>query len=384
MKIAYYLPSLHAPGGIERIITFKANYFAEEYNYDVVIITSEQLGKAPYFPLSPKVKHIDINIPIDLPYDQSFIKRLINYPQRYHRFKKKLTKTLIQVDADIVISTLRRELNFITKIRDKSIKIGEFHVTRYQYGAEALHSASPIIRLIKKRWAKSFIHNLMKLKTVVLLTHESAIDFPELSNITVIPNPISTPINGKSADLSAKKAIAVGRYAPQKGFDLLIAAWRLVVDQHPDWVLNIYGEGDLKEELENQIKELNLTKHCFLQKTTSEIVEKYQASSLFILSSRYEGLPLVLGEAMSYGLASVAFSCPCGPKDMITNGVDGLLVNNGNYKEMAEKIIQLIEHPDQREKIGMQAQMTAKKYTIEQIAKQWDDLFHTFLKENSK
>lgn len=380
MKIAYYLPSLHAPGGIERIITFKANYFAEKYNYDVFIITSEQLGKVPYFPLSPKVKHIDINVPIDLPYDQSFIKRLINYPQRYYRFKKRLTKTLIQVDADIVLSTLRRELNFITKIEDRSIKIGEFHVTRYQYGAEAIRSKNPIIRLIKKRWAIGFIHNLMKLKKVVLLTHESAIDFPELSNMVVIPNPISTPINGKSADLSAKKAIAVGRYAPQKGFDLLIAAWRLVVDQHPDWILNIYGEGDLKEKLESQIKELNLDNHCFLQPTTVEIIEKYQASSLFILSSRYEGLPLVLGEAMSYGLASVAFACPCGPRDMITDGVDGLLVKNGDYKEMAIKITQLIEDSKLREKIGIQAQVTAKKYTIEQIAKRWDDLFQSSLK----
>ncbi|MDL2291925.1 glycosyltransferase family 4 protein, partial [Bacteroides sp. OttesenSCG-928-F21] len=134
MKITYYLPSLYTPGGLERIITYKANYFAENFeDYSVTIITSEQAFQKPYFPLSPKVKHIDLNVPFDWPFDQSRIVKLLKYPFRYYLFKKRLSKTLIELQSDIVISTLRRELNFIHSVQDGSIKIGEFHVTRHAY-----------------------------------------------------------------------------------------------------------------------------------------------------------------------------------------------------------------------------------------------------------
>ena len=119
MKIAYYLPSLQAPGGIERIVTFKANYFAEHFEgYDITIITSEQMGTAPHFPLSPKVKHIDLGVSFDLPYSQSIVSKVLKYPFRYYRFKQRLSNLLNELKPDITISTMRRELNFITKLKD--------------------------------------------------------------------------------------------------------------------------------------------------------------------------------------------------------------------------------------------------------------------------
>ena len=235
MKIAYYLPSLQAPGGIERIVTFKANYFAEHFEgYDITIITSEQMGKAPHFPLSPKVKHIDLGVSFDLPYSQSIVSKVLKYPFRYYRFKQRLSNLLNELKPDITISTMRRELNFITKLKDGSLKIGEFHVSRYAYGAEALKRKSPIVNMIKKRWANRFVKNLSKLSRVIILTSEGAKDWPELTNISIIPNPISTPVEGKQTDILSHNAIAVGRYAPQKGFDMLIPAWSIVAQRHPD------------------------------------------------------------------------------------------------------------------------------------------------------
>lgn len=376
MKIVYYLPSLEAPGGLERIVTFKANYFAEHFEgYDVTIVTSEQMGTPPHFPLSNKVKHLDIDVPFDVPYTQSHMGKLIKYPFRYLRFKKRLTHLLNELRPDITISTLRRELNFLTDIKDGSVKIGEFHVTRYAYGAEAVATNNPLVKWLKKRWSATFVKNLAKLTRVIILTHEGAKDWPELHNITVIPNPISTPQKAGYADGTARKMIAVGRYAPQKGFDLLIPAWKIVSQKYPEWTLHIYGEGTLHNSLQVQIEDLQVADSCLLKHTVSNIADKYCESSIFVLSSRFEGLPLVLGEAMSYGLAPVAFTCPCGPRDMITDGKDGILVENGNIDQLAEKMIYLIEHEDIRKEIGRQARVRSKDFEMEQVAQQWKELF---------
>ena len=366
MKIAYYLPSLQAPGGIERIVTFKANYFAEHFEgYDITIITSEQMGKAPHFPLSPKVKHIDLGVSFDLPYSQSIVSKVLKYPFRYYRFKQRLSNLLNELKPDI------------TKLKDGSLKIGEFHVSRYAYGAEALKRKSPIVNMIKKRWANRFVKNLSKLSRVIILTSEGAKDWPELTNISIIPNPISTPVEGKQTDILSHNAIAVGRYAPQKGFDMLIPAWSIVAQRHPDWKLHIYGEGDLKEKFTKLIDELQLNNNCLLHHTVSNIAEKYCMSSIFVLSSRYEGFGLVLAEAMSCGIPCVSFDCPHGPSDIIKDHEDGLLVEKENIKELADKICYLIENENVRIKMGHKARENVKRFLPENVMPQWKNLFES-------
>ena len=137
--------------------------------------------------------------------------------------------------------------------------------------------------------------------------------------------------------------MAAGRYAPQKGFDKLINAWSIVVQNHPDWKLYIYGDGELRDELQQLINRLQLQNSCFLEHTTSDIAAKYAESSIFVLSSVYEGFGMVITEAMSCGLPVVSFACPCGPKDIIQNDINGLLVEPDNIDQLAEKISILIE-----------------------------------------
>lgn len=383
MKIVYYLPSLVASGGIERIITFKANYFAEHFeNYDITIITSEQMGEEPYFALSPKVKHIDINVPIDRPYSQSRLKKYVTYPYRYYLFKRRLSKILKMLSADIFISTMRRELNFINDLKDGSIKIGEFHVMRSAYGSQVIQGGNLIARRIKNYLANRFITNLSKLRKVVILTYEGSSEWPELHNIEVIPNPISSLLINKRSTYSNKKVIAVGRYVPQKGFDMLISAWQKVSQKHPDWELNIFGDGQLRQPYQLLINKLGINENCFLRASVQNIYDKYIESSIFVLSSRYEGLPLVLGEAMSYGVAPIAFSCPYGPKDMIEDGVNGILVKNGDCEELANQICFLIENPQKRKCIAEQAYISSKKYCMKNIAGRWNNLFETIIKNN--
>lgn len=384
MKIVYYLPSLQAPGGLERVVTFKANYFAEHFEgYDVTIITSEQRGTKPHFPISPKVKHLDIDVPFDVPYTQSRISKLLKYPFRYYQFKKRFTQLLNELRPDITISTLRRELNFLNTLKDGSVKIGEFHVTRYSYGVGSSTNTFPLGRLLKKKWEKSFIHNLQQLRKLVILTQEEVLSWPELNNITIIPNPIVMPIERQS-DCENRQVIAVGRYAPQKGFDLLIESWSIVAAQHPSWVLRIYGEGTLRQELQAQIDRLHLSHSCVLEPTVPNIADKYCESSIFVLSSRFEGFGMVIAEAMACGVPPISFACPCGPRDIICHEKDGLLVDNGDITQLAESISYLITHKEIRKEMGLKARMSAERFKMEQIAQQWKELFEEITKQNRK
>ena len=378
MKIVYDLPSLVSAGGLEHIITFKANYFALK-GHDVTILTSEQGHLPIHYPLSKDVKHIDLGVCFDYPYNQSKLGKIIKYPFRYYRFKQAFRQALITLKADVVISTLRREINFMTSINDGSIKIGEFHITRHSYGFGSDTQNNSIRSILQSRWEKKFIQNLSKLSAVILLTHQEMEFWPELNNKVVIPNPIVTPAYTQSNCLS-HQVMAAGRYATQKGFDLLIKSWAIVAKQHPDWTLRIYGDGGLREELQQSINLLQIESTCILEPTVPNITQKYTESSIFVLSSRYEGFGMVITEAMSCGLPVVSFTCPCGPRDIITPDVDGLLVENGNIEELAQNICHLIENQDMRIEMGKQAFIKSQDYLMKNISKQWDQLFTSIIK----
>lgn len=190
----------------------------------------------------------------------------------------------------------------------------------------------------------------------------------------MIPNPLSN-YDDRVSSLNAKQVIAAGRYMPQKGFDLLITAWRLVSDRHPDWLLRIYGDG-MREELQQQIDRLKLQENCILEHTVTNIVDKYCESSIFVLSSRYEGFGMVLVEAMACGVPPVSFACPCGPKDIISDGEDGFLVENGNVFALAEKICRLIEDEKLRKRMGALARINVKRFEIDRVASDWKQLLN--------
>ena len=373
-RIVYCIPSLDHSGGMERVLTTKANYLADKLGYDVSIIITDDKDTTPYFPLSEKVHVIQLDVNIDSLWQYPIWKRLYLYRKKMGLYKQRLDKCLNLLKPDITISLLRREINFLCDIQDGSVKVGEIHFGRYKY-REANFGFLPQFanQWITNRWMAQLDKNVERLDRFVVLTHEDATYWEGLSNLTIIPNPITIE-HGAFSDCTSKQAIAVGRYTYQKGFDLLISAWKIVNEMHPDWILNIYGGGN-RDDFQQQVNKLGLQEVIKCNGPVNDIAENYHESSIFVLSSRFEGFGLVLAEAMSVGLASVAFACPCGPRDIITDGEDGVLCKNGDIHQLAKGICRLIEDESLRKKMGQKAAISIQRYTIDNIMKQWDALF---------
>ncbi len=373
MKIVYCTPSLYIPGGVERVLTTKVNYLADVAKYDIYIILTDGEGKEPYYELSKKVHVINLDINFEELWGMSFIKKGLTYLKKQRVFKKALRDILYEIRPDITVSLLRREINFLCDIKDGSKKVGEMHINKAHYRNFEGKDYNWLKGLFAKFWMKELTNNLKKLDKMVVLSEEDRKSWKEVDNIIVIPNPLPF-ISQKQSSLENKQVIAVGRYVYEKGFDMLLECWQAVQSKHPDWKLAIYGAGDTAQ-YKKQAEALGIDKTCTFNGPTKNIQDKYAESSIYALSSRFEGFGMVIIEAMSCGVPVVSFACPYGPKYIITNASDGFLVENGNTGQLAERICYMIEHPEKRKEMGTNAIATAKRYCIEEIGKRWIKLF---------
>lgn len=383
IKIAYCIPLLDRPSGMERVLTLKANYLADKLGYDITIITTDDKGEAPFFPLSEKIKWIQLDVEIDKLWNFPIYKKILVYHSKIKEYKKKLNITLMNVRPDITVTLMRREINFINDLKDGSIKMGEIHFGRYKY-REAHFNFFPVLinKWITIIWMKQLESKIRKLKRFVVLTHEDAKQWTCTNNIVVISNPIT--INSRElSTCEINRAIVVGRYTYQKGLDFLLETWKSVATRFPGWTLHIYGAGN-KEAFEKDVRNRNLENCIFCHNATKNIIKEYINSSIYILSSRYEGLPLVLMEAMSVGLPCVSFACPCGPRDIIHDGEDGILCENGNIQQLADGICKLIENEELRKEMGRKAAINIQRYSLDNIMQQWDQLFKEVIRERDE
>lgn len=378
-KIVFCTPAIYSAGGVERVVSYKAGFFAEQLRYDVTIIVTEGRGRDCYFPLSDKVKVINFELGFEELWRASFIKKVFLYLTKQRQYKRLLKAELMRIRPDFTISMLRREINFLTSIHDGSKKIGELHVNRANYRNFEANDSNRLKRLFAKFWMRSLVEKLKRLDQLVVLTDKSKASWPELSNVSVIPDPIPIQIEcgvgSVECGVRAKRVVTIGRYAYQKGYDLLLQAWAEVEKQYPDWTLDIYGQGDRNSYCE-LMNNLGIDAHrCHLNGPVEDVVKTYQVSTIFVLSSRFEGFGLVLVEAMACGLPVVSFDCPAGPDEIITDGVDGLLVPSGNVQALAKELMALMADEDLRQRLGKQARQTAQRYDMKAIANQWETLF---------
>ena len=384
MKIAYCVPELHIVGGLERVLILKANYLASQGVETHFIITDNE-GKKPAYPISPNVHIHQLNINFGASYQYSFLHRAyLNYKKIRH-LKHELNECLCQIRPDIAITVFKQEINVINQMTDGSIKIGEAHTDKdhiWTFEKAPFWIPTFVRSMISSFRIYLIQKKIKKLSKFIVLTHEDAQSYTGLKNLTVIPNPVSF-IPSQISTCTNKQVIAAGRYVEIKGFDRLIAAWKQVNEKYPDWILKIYGEGPLREQFTAQAARLGLQNSCFLEHAVPNIATKLQESSIFVLSSRFEGFGMVIVEAMACGLPVVSYACQCGPRDIISEGIDGLLVKEGDINGLATGINQLIENDELRQKMGRQARKKAEQYTIEKIGKQWINLFESLIESKN-
>lgn len=370
MKIVYSILGTYNSGGMERVLANKANYLAN-LGYEITIVTTDQQGRKPYFELHPSIKQHDLGINYTQNNTQGLLKKLITYPKKQKQHQAGLTKLLLEIKADITISLFDNDAPFLYKIKDGSKKIIEIHFSRYkriQYARKGLW------KWVDHYRNKKDLQHVQQYDRFVVLTQEDRGYWGDLHNICVIPNTNSF-IPQALSTTENKRVIAVGRYDFQKGFDDLIRAWSKVHSQAPDWRLDIFGHGPLQKELEALIHELKLSDVVHLCPPVKTIEQEYVQSSIAAMTSRYEGLPMVLLEAQACGLPMVAYSCKCGPKDIIHEGENGFLVAEGNEQQFAEQLLHLIHNPALRTQMGKKSMVLADEFSELKIMQQWLSLF---------
>lgn len=378
MKIVYIYTALVTVGGADRVIINKANWLAN-HGYDVHIVTDTQKGRVPVYPLSSKVTLYDLNIDFSKEYGHILPIRIFYYFVLMRKYKKKLEDYLKKEKPDVVITTLGRDLDFLTNIKDGSIKLGESHIVRlYSRNFHLMEQKGGLYKLLARygRWKQE--KTVSQLDGLVLLTEQDRASWKEVTRTFVIPNPL-TFSTVEYSKCENKQAICVGRYNEQKGYEYLIDAWAIVNSRHPDWTLHAYGAGEMKDYLQKVISENGLINKIILHEPVSNIVDKYLESSLYILSSRYEGFAMVLIEAMECGVPCVSFDCPSGPSDIISHGEDGYLVDYLNSRQLAERICELIENDELRKEMGHKAKINVQRYEEDVIMKQWENLFNMLI-----
>lgn len=375
MKIVYCTDSICYLGGIQRITIAKANALAEIDGNEVWIVVTDNKRPTPVLPISEKVHLIDLDVNY---YEDDWKSKLhvlkgIFVKRREHQHK--LKELLDSIQPNIVISTGTSEKNFLPRLNIAShpAYIREIHFTT-NYRQLAANGWFEKL----SAWVGDFIDYhifIRKYDKIVVLTHEDKeLHWKNNDKVAVIPNPLTIQ-HDKRSTLTNKTVITAGRLVAQKKFSSLIRAWAIVHQSHPDWRLEIWGEGNLKAELQRQIDLEGLRENVQLMGYTDDIISKFAEASLFVCSSLFEGFPLVLVEAMSCCLPIVSYACPCGPKDIISEGKDGFLVPRDDEQAMAELIIRLIEHEEKRQQMGAASLEKSKLFYMDIIIQKWIDLF---------
>ncbi len=383
MKIVYFYPHLKSLGGIEKGLSVKTRYLAEELGHEVTVITYRQFGGANYFPLSEKVTQINLDIP-DPDLSGSFIRKRKNYRNFMATYRHEVETFLRTNPQDIAISLFfGKEFLFLPDLKDGSSKILGFHFTFEEsvlknFDNLKLNSLQNIKDFF---YLKNSINTIKKYDRFIVLTDEDRKNWVRFyPNVDFIYNPLFLKSDLKSS-LKQKSVLALGRLTEAKGFNFLIDAWKLVYDKHPDWQLNIYGSGELKSELNKQIQQNNLENVVRINPPTTSVGSVFFQHSVFVLSSIQEGFGNVLLEAKEFGLPTVAFDCNYGPKEIITDGVDGFLVTNKDIRMLAKKISSLIDDEDLRHRFALKGLEKVEKFSVNHIMHQWNQLFLNLVKE---
>ena len=361
--VLFVLPGLGA-GGSEHVVTFLANRFSRQ-GYRVLIASCESDDSRPYYPTDSAVEIAYLDVPVG---SHGGLRTLQDIIRRIRR----LRALLLATRPNLVISFLTRT-NVISVLAARGLRIP---VIVSERNNPQRQKPGPFWRVMRRfTYARAY--------GLITMTCGALHYFPPVMRPRgwVIPNMADWQHFRPRFDNEVLTLTAVGRFTEQKGFDLLLQAFAMVAHQHPEWRLRIWGEGPDRAELEALATRLGIADRVEMPSVSKEPGGWIESADAFVLSSRFEGWGLVLGEAMAAGLPSVSFDCPFGPADMITHGVDGLLVPNENVPALAHALSNLMADEALRQHLGTSATAAAERFAPEAIGKKWQAVICRVLEE---
>ena len=381
MKLAFLCNNMKSTNGVERVLAQRLSLLAESGMYEVYLITYNQYGAPFSFPISGKVHYIDLATRyisrcsyhgLFLYFDRFFSKLI---------YKRTICKCLKRVAPDVItcMDIYLADLQTVLNCNIDAVKVVECHCGLSAYYGDLAKIESNCKRSRELKNKEKIVQTICEFDKIVVMTEEERKDWMADDQVVCISNMLPcypSELLGKSH--VNHRVISVGRYAYQKGYDMLLKSWEYVQERHPDWSLDIYGSRDGDRGDYDLLKKMiykGTVKNVFLHAATNDIYSKYCESDIYVMSSRFESFGLVMIEAMSCGLPVVAFNCKYGPCSIIKDRDTGLLVPQNDVEKLADAICLIIEDEELRYRMGENARIESKKYLPEKIMPLWHEFY---------
>lgn len=365
MKLLYITPIINDSGGVSRVLSIKTNYLIEKWGYEIGILTQNNSNSPLFFPFNKNISLFDMTL------KGNKISFLFQY-------KFQVEKTIKEFQPDVIlVCDFGLKAFLLPFIIETKIPI-VFEAHGSKYNEQQKINENPFSQLLHNLKYQYRNFCVKRFQVLVALSNESLNEWNS-NNAVVIPNPIwiEKEWNYKS---DSKKVIAIARHSYEKGLDRLLNIWKLVTQNQPDWKLEIYGNSYDTVSIYDLCKKLELESSVTFFEPVNAIDERLQEASIYAMTSRSEGQPMVLIEAMACGLPIIAYDCPIGPKSLITNNENGFLIEDGNEKQFVAKLLELMENEELRINISKKAYLEKEKYAIEPIMNHWDQLLQSLKK----
>ena len=360
MKLLYIVPKIKNADGVARVLSIKANYFIEHFNYEIHVLSQNETDKLPFYDFNSKVVFHSIAL------QGNAFKFLKSY-------QKQINRKIQEINPDVILVADNGLKAFVFPflISTKRPIILECHSSKFiEEKQQKSGFLSKLVSSIKYRF-KDF--GAQKFTQVVVLSNENLKEW-NAKNAVVIPNP-SWIKTEETAFLQNKKVIAIARNSYEKGLDRLLPIWSKINQKHSDWVLDIYT--DEIDSLKKEVVRLGLSSGVNFFPFQKNIENIYIEASVFVITSRFEAFSMTLVEAMSLGLPCIAYDGPAGPRSIIANETNGFLVPDGNIEWFAEKISVLIENENLRKQVSSNAKESMQLYEIDAVMEKWKKLLES-------
>jgi len=379
--VLYSIGSLRSQGGVERVLSTKAGIFADQLQYEIHVATNDS-EHIPAYGFAPNIKIHFLGICNEISQKTNIIYRYLNNRKIKAALYTRYQRLISEIKPNVVIVLERGTDDFYLPHICHKLNIPicrEFHFAKQAVYERA--KLMPLLTRLKYLIAYNRIFNAFdkSYDNLILLTKKDQLDGNYKANTVVIPNVVKLKPSNYIPNYESKRVITVGSmYDNRKGFNTLIQIWNNVTKLYPDWTLHICGDGKERSNLEKLVNQLSLEKVVFFHGNVNNISDFYRSSSFFVSASIAEGLPMVLIEAMNEGLPCIAYDCPTGPSEIITDGFNGRIVKLRDTEGLEQAILDYIKEPGLACAHGNNAKESVVRFSPSKVIPMWQEFFKSF------